>query len=94
MNWLRQYWCKTGFLTIEELVYWRLVKRDQLNEILKLKEEYLTGAEASNILGMPHSHITNLQKQKLIKPYYMGKTDHKIRLFKREDVLILLSTTS
>lgn len=94
LNWLRQYWCKTGFLTIEELVYWSLVKRDELNEILKLKEEYLTGAEASNLLGMPHSHITNLQKQKLIKPYYMGKTDHKIRLFKREDVLILLSTTS
>lgn len=86
LNWLSQYWCKTGFLTIEELVYWRLVKRDELNDILKLKEEYLTGAEASNLLGMPHSHITNLQKQKLIKPYYLGKTDHKIRLFKREDV--------
>ncbi|MDD9320136.1 hypothetical protein M0O54_08365, partial [Acinetobacter lactucae] len=56
------------------------------NEVLKLKDEYITGAEASMLLGMRHSYITNLQKQRLIKPYYMGKNDKNIRLFKREDV--------
>jgi predicted RNA-binding Zn-ribbon protein involved in translation (DUF1610 family) len=90
LNWLIQYWCKTGFLEIEELVYWRLIKKSELDQVIKLKEEYLTGAEASALLGMRHSHITNLQKQGLIKPYYMGKTDKKIRLFKRSDVLKLM----
>ncbi|MDH2520669.1 TniQ family protein [Acinetobacter baumannii] len=89
LNWLNQYWCKTGFLTIEKLVFWRLIKKSELNEVLKLKDEYITGAEASKLLGMRHSYITNLQKQQLIKPYYMGKNDKKIRLFKRKDVLKL-----
>jgi hypothetical protein len=38
----------------------------------------MTGTEASALLGMRHSHITNLQKQGLIKTYYMGKTDKKL----------------
>lgn len=91
MNWFNQYWCKTGFLEIKDLVYWKLVKKSQLYEIIKLKEEYLTGAEASSLLGMRHSHITNLQTQNLIIPYYFGKTDKKIRLFKRSDVLGLMA---
>lgn len=91
MNWFNQYWCKTGFLEIKDLVYWKLVKKSQLYEIIKLKEEYLTGAEASSLLGMRHSHITNLQTQSLIIPYYFGKTDKKIRLFKRSDVLGLMA---
>ncbi|ALH94243.1 helix-turn-helix domain-containing protein [Acinetobacter equi] len=85
--WLVQYWCKTGFLEIEELIYWRLIKKSQLDKVIKLKEEYLTGAEASALLNMHHSHITNLQKQGLIKAYYMGKTNKKIRLFKRKDIM-------
>ena len=86
MNWLNQYWCKTGFFEIKDLVYWKLVKKSQLNEIIKLKKEYLTGAEASSLLGMRHSHITNLQTQGLIKAHYFGKTDIKIRLFKIDDI--------
>lgn len=89
MNWFNQYWCKTGFLEIIDLIYWKLVKKIELDEIIKLKEEYITGAEASSLLGMRHSHITNLQKQGIIIPYYFGKTDKKIRLFKKSDVLIL-----
>ncbi|WP_312049656.1 TniQ family protein [Acinetobacter courvalinii] len=88
-NWLNQYWCKTGFLTIEKIAYWKLIRKSELNEVLKLKEEYMTGAEASTILRMKHSHITNLHTQGLIKAYYMGKTDIKVRLFKRDDVLKL-----
>lgn len=87
MNWMKKYWCNTGFLSIEDLVYWKLIPREELSEVIKLKEVYMTGTEASALLGMRHSHITNLQKQGLIKTYYMGKTDKKIRLFKRSDVL-------
>lgn len=87
INWFNQYWCKTGFLEIKDLNYWKLVKKGQLDEIIKLKEEYLTGAEASSLLGMRHSHITNLETQGLIEAHYFGKTDKKIRLFKRSDVL-------
>ena len=59
MNWLGKYWCKSGFLAIENLVYWKLVQQKDVDEVLKLKETYMTGAEASKLLGMPHSHITN-----------------------------------
>lgn len=90
INWFNQYWCKTGFLDIKDLTYWKLVKKSQLDEIIKLKEEYLTGAEASSMFGMRHSHITNLQTQELIIPYYFGKTETKIRLFKKSDVLKLV----
>lgn len=90
INWMKKYWCETGFLKIENLVYWKLIHKNDLNEILKLKGEYLTGAEASSILGMRHSHITNLQSQGLISPYYFGKADKKVRLFKKADVLKLM----
>jgi len=59
-TWLNEYWCKSGFLTIENLVYWKLVRQEEVDEVLKLKEAYMKGAEASKLLGMPHSHITNL----------------------------------
>ena len=88
LNWLYEYWCKSGFLKIVELVYWRLIRRSQLDKVIKLKEEYLTGAEASKLLDMPHSHITNLQKQNLIQPVYLG-TQNTVRLFRRVDVLKL-----
>ncbi|WP_252152071.1 helix-turn-helix domain-containing protein [Acinetobacter wuhouensis] len=85
VNWLGEYWCKSGFLTIENLVYWKLVQQKEVDEVLKLKETYMTGAEASKLLGMPHSHITNLHTQGLIQPIYLGKRT-PIRLFKRSDV--------
>ncbi len=85
VNWLGEYWCKSGFLTVENLVYWKLVQQKDVEEVLKLKESYMTGAEASKLLGMPHSHITNLHTQGLIQPIYLG-TGTPIRLFKRSDV--------
>lgn len=85
VNWLGKYWCKSGFLAIENLVYWKLVQQKDVNEVLKLKETYMTGTEASKFLGMPHSHITNLHTQGLIQPIYLG-TGTPIRLFKRSDV--------
>lgn len=87
VNWMKKYWCDTGFLNIEDLIYWKLIKKNELAEVLKLKERFITGAEASALLGMRHSHITNLQSQGLIPPYYLGKTDKKVRLFKKEDIL-------
>ncbi|MFW1859396.1 TniQ family protein [Acinetobacter defluvii] len=89
INWMKKYWCETGFLHIVDLVYWKLINKNELTEVLKLKEEYVTGAEASILLGMRHSHITNLQNQNLIRPYYLCKTDKKVRLFKKVDILKL-----
>lgn len=87
INWMKKYWCETGFLQIEDLVYWKLIRKNDLAEVLKLKEDFVTGAEASSLLEMRHSHITNLQSQGLIKPYYFSKTDKKVRLFKKTEVL-------
>lgn len=89
VNWLGEYWCKSGFLTIENLVYWKLVRQKEVDEVLKLKEIYMTGAEASKLLGMPHSHITNLQAQDIIQAYYLGNSEYRIRLFKTKDVMKL-----
>jgi len=75
VNWLGKYWCKSGFLTIENLVYWKLVQQKDVDEVLKLKETYMTGAEASKLL----------HTQGLIQPIYLG-TGTPIRLFKRSDV--------
>lgn len=90
INWMKKYWCETGFLHIEDLIYWKLIKKNELTEVLKFKGEFITGAEASTLLGMPHSHITNLQNQGLIRPYYFGNDDKKLRLFKKTDVLKLV----
>lgn len=90
INWIKKYWCDTGFLNIEDLIYWKLIKKNELAEVLKLKEDFITGSEAGSLLGRRHSHITNLQSQGLIKPYYFGKTDKKLRLFKKTDVLKLV----
>lgn len=89
VNWLGKYWGKSGFLMIENLVYWKLVQQKDIDEVLKLKETYMTGAEASKLLGMPHSHITNLQAQDIIQAHYLGNSEHRIRLFKKKDVMKL-----
>jgi hypothetical protein len=94
MNWMKKYWCDTGFLNVEDLVYWKLIPREEFSEVVKLKEVYMTGAEASKLLGMRHSHITNLQKQGLIHPYYLGKIDTKIRVFKRDDIIRIKNENS
>lgn len=88
MNWIRQYWCLTGFLNVHDFVYWQLIRKEEFDIVIKLKEVYLTGGEASRALGMHRSHITNLQKQGLIKAVYLG-SEHKVRLFKRTEVLAL-----
>lgn len=85
INWLSEYWSKTGFLEVYDLIYWKLVKTSKLNAVMKLRETYMTGAEASAFLGMHHSHISNLQKQGIIKPDYLGNPE-PIRLFRRDDV--------
>ena len=87
INWMKKYWVDTGFLDLEDLVYWKLIYKNELTEVLDLKEEFITGAEASSLLGMRHSHVTNLQNQGLIKPHYFGKTDKKVRLFNKNEVL-------
>lgn len=89
LSWLGKYWCLTGFLEIHDLMYWKLIKRSELNKVLGVKKDYLTGVEASTLLNMPHSYITNLQKQGIIRPLYVGNDRNKIRLFKRVDVLRL-----
>ena len=67
---------------------WKLVKKEQVDEVLRIKNDFFTGKEASQFLGMPHSHITNLMSQKLILPYEFG-IKNTIKLFKKKDVFDL-----
>jgi hypothetical protein len=87
-NWFFKYWVTTGFIEVIDLCLWRLVSKQQVEEILKIKQNYFTGTEASKFLGMQSSHVTNLVSQKIITPVYLGK-DPKIRLFKKEDIFAL-----
>lgn len=87
-NWFQEYWVETGFIHIHDFLYWHFVERHELNKVLRLKKSYLTGTEASTLLGMHKSHVANLESQGLIEPVYFG-TPKIIKLFKREDVLKL-----
>jgi hypothetical protein len=46
---MKKYWVDTGFLDIKDLVYWKLIYKNELTEVLDLKEEFITGAEASSL---------------------------------------------
>ncbi|AXX46088.1 hypothetical protein Aba10324_14715 [Acinetobacter baumannii] len=80
-NWFFKYWVLTSFIEVIDLCLWRLVPKQQVEEVLKIKEKYFTGVEASKFLGMQNSHVTNLASQEIITPIYLGKGP-KIRLFK------------
>ncbi|WP_223852333.1 hypothetical protein [Acinetobacter seifertii] len=87
-NWFFKYWVITGFIEVIDLCLWRLVPKQQVEEVLKIKENYFTGVEASKFLGMQNSHVTNLASQEIITPVYLGKGP-KIRLFRKEDIFAL-----
>ncbi|MDC4990927.1 TniQ family protein [Acinetobacter baumannii] len=87
-NWFFKYWVLTGFIEVIDLCLWRFVSKQQVEEVLKIKEKYFTGVEASKFLGMQSSHVTNLVSQEIITPVYLGKGP-KIRLFKKEDIFTL-----
>lgn len=88
-NWFDEYWVKTGILEVENLLYWKVVPYDQVVKALAIKKEYLTATEASRLMGMHKSHISNLQTQGLIKPLLFGE-QHQIKLYKKTHVLKLI----
>ncbi|MCY1416708.1 hypothetical protein D9M71_322240 [compost metagenome] len=90
-NWFFKYWVITGFIEVIDLCLWRLVSKQQIEEVLKIKENYFTGVEASKFLGMQNSHVTNLASQEIITPVYLGKGP-KIRLLKKKISLLLKIT--
>ncbi|MHA3060761.1 TniQ family protein [Acinetobacter sp. ANC 4636] len=87
-NWFYKYWVVTGFIEIIDLCIWKLVKKEDIYKILEIKKDFFTGKEASDFLGMPHSHITNLVSQNLISPYAFG-SKNIVKLFKKTDVFYL-----
>ena len=87
-NWFYRYWVQTGFIDIVDLCLYKLVKKEQVDAVLTIKREFFTGKEASDFLGMPHSHITNLVAQKLITPTEFG-TKNTVKLFRKTDVFQL-----
>lgn len=84
-NWFYRYWVQTGFIDIVDLCLYKLVKKEQVDAVLTIKKEFFTGKEASDFLGMPHSHITNLVTQKLITPTEFGTTNI-VKLFRKNEV--------
>ena len=87
-NWFYRYWVQTGFIDIVDLYLYKLVKKEQVDAVLMIKTEFFTGKEASDCLGMHHSHITNLVTQKLITPTEFGTKD-TVKLFRKTDVFQL-----
>lgn len=88
-NWFNTYWIKTEILKIEDLLYWKVITTADINRALKIRSEYLTGAEVSKLMNMHKSHIPNLSIQGLITPLLIGNT-HKIKFYSKADVIYLI----
>ena len=88
-NWFNAYWVKTEIISVEDLVYWKLILASEVEKAVKIKSEYLTGAEGSHLMGMHKSHISNLSTQGLIQPISFG-TKHQIKLYKKSEVIKLI----
>lgn len=80
---------KTEIISVEDLVYWKLILASEVEKAVKIKSEYLTGAEGSHLMGMHKSHISNLSTQGLIQPISFG-TKHQIKLYKKSEVIKLI----
>ena len=88
-NWFNEYWVKTDIISVEDLVYWKLILASEVKRAVKIKNEYLTGTEASRLMGMHKSHISNLSTQGLIYPISFGKR-YQIKLYKKSQVIKLI----
>lgn len=88
-NWFNAYWVKTEIISVEDLVYWKLILASEVENALKIKSEFLTGTEASHLMGMHKSHISNLSTQGFIQPISFG-TRHQIKLYKKSEVIKLI----
>lgn len=88
-NWFNAYWVKTEIISVENLVYWKLILVSEVEKAVQIKSEYLTGAEGSHLMGMHKSHISNLSTQGLIQPSSFG-TKHQIKLYKKSEVIKLI----
>ena len=88
-NWFKAYWVKTEIISVEDLVYWKLVLTSEVENAVKIKSEYLTGTEASHLMEMLKSHITNLSTQGLIQPILFGKKHH-IKIYEKAHVIKLI----
>lgn len=88
-NWFNAYWVKTEIISVEDLVYWKLILASEVEKAVQIKSEYLTGAEGSHLMGMHKSHISNLSTQGLIQPNSFG-TKHQIKLYKKSEVIKLI----
>ncbi|MEB3768176.1 TniQ family protein [Acinetobacter sp. MD2] len=88
-NWFNAYWVKTEIISVEDLVYWKLILASEVENALKIKSEFLTGTEASHLMGMHKSHISNLSTQGFIQPISLG-TKHQIKLYKKSEVIKLI----
>lgn len=88
-NWFNAYWVKTEIISVEDLVYWKLILASEVEKAVKIKSEFLTGTEASHLMGMHKSHISNLSTQGLIQPISFGKR-YQIKLYKKSEVIKLI----
>lgn len=88
-NWFNAYWVKTEIISVEDLVYWKLILASEVENAVKIKSEFLTGTEASHLMGMHKSHISNLSTQGLIQPISFGKK-YQIKLYRKSEVMKLI----
>lgn len=78
-------WVMVGAIQVTDLSAWRLVSKESVNRILKLKEDYMTGKEAGIYLGIHSTHMRNLHRKGIVEPTLL-KGRRKMYLYLRSDV--------
>ncbi len=78
-------WVHTGAMKVLDFAHWRFVRKDELQYVLELQENYYTASQAGTFLNVHRSHVPNLERKGLIKSLILeGK--RRLRLYRREDV--------
>lgn len=79
-------WIKRGVIRVRDLGLWRLVSLDDLEQLRKQIEGWVTAAEAGKIKSMHRSHFPNMERRNKIRSVRLGKKSGGIRLYRRADI--------
>lgn len=81
-------WVNSGIVEVKDLGPWRLASKADVEKAQTLREDYLTPAEASKLVGMHRCHMSNLERRGAVKGTRIG-VGYGLRLYKREAVINL-----
>lgn len=82
---LTKTWIKGGVVQHLALGPWRLVKKVDVEQVKRLRTEFLTPSEAGRLLNTHRSHMTNLERRGAATAIRIGESG-AVRLYRKDDV--------